>query len=922
MKFYISVKKSIDEFEIECQKNDISNSSNQAFLDFSTNLNDFLLNIKNLFDLINKEIIENGENYLNIFNKKTSEKLSDFLKLINFLTENKKKLEQSKNNYFDACKNTMEQENKVIKIVEKENSKNDLIKQSQEILHKFQEISTSNEKNYKNEILTMNKILDENEIIYSNLFESFKKEDSNRINFIIDLLTKNSQLIIDYSITEKELIVKMDKISREINLKRDQKIFDNVFNHKIENDNKILKRFTNEQFLDYEIIKKNNYDLIDIQNSNSNKDDKAIILTEEEIKKLNLAKENSMDAIEIKKLQKEVDLLNIKDDSNFQRIINDLINSPEAITNDELMYVINNIENNIEKSKIFLHYLLVYYQKDTFVKIKCIFNLYHLSNFLLIITNNSQNMNFELNFIIIYIAERTIFLNPENIFNKCYLCKLLSKNKIFQDKNFWTNLIEKKIFSVADIKIKNEIDKKEQKKNFFDEKNMFNKVKNLFNYNKKMNENKKVENEIVYGQILQEKLPFFAVEVIEKYIQHFANFNYAQEDCILIINNLYEKFKFKEIYVQYFQAKLKSNLFTIKNQSDFIEKNDFNVDFNKLYFNFSNSKLKKFQNSKIKFLIYSLKYLNYNEMVNLMCLNKENNKFLTKIIYKNILLKKQDLSIKTHIEIWKILLNYTTIKRKFNYTEIKKKNEDIQRKIPSRDIIDLDVARTSFDSNREEKRKKIANILKAISSESPNVSYCQGMNYIAAFLLNIIENEEEVFYFFYSLLESTEYGSLFYNDLEKLKKYFYVFERILNVLVPELYEYLKNNNISTSFYVAPWFITLFTDSYPYVKNKENPKIVFRIWDLFIFSGWKNVIKIGISLLKHFEKKLLTLSYEDLLHFLITDIIKSEFFDNEKLNSLLNITINFKIEGELIKSIENEYELKKKAQNGNKNSLMY
>jgi hypothetical protein len=107
-----------------------------------------------------------------------------------------------------------------------------------------------------------------------------------------------------------------------------------------------------------------------------------------------------------------------------------------------------------------------------------------------------------------------------------------------------------------------------------------------------------------------------------------------------------------------------------------------------------------------------------------------------------------------------------------------------------------------------------------------------------------------------------------------------------------------------------------------VKNKENPKIVFRIWDLFIFSGWKNVIKIGISLLKHFEKKLLTLSYEDLLHFLITDIIKSEFFDNEKLNSLLNITINFKIEGELIKSIENEYELKKKAQNGNKNSLMY
>ena len=48
--------------------------------------------IKKLFDLINKEIIENGENYLNNWNKKILEKLTEFSKLINFLTENKKKI--------------------------------------------------------------------------------------------------------------------------------------------------------------------------------------------------------------------------------------------------------------------------------------------------------------------------------------------------------------------------------------------------------------------------------------------------------------------------------------------------------------------------------------------------------------------------------------------------------------------------------------------------------------------------------------------------------------------------------------------------------------------------------------------------------------------------------------------------------------
>ena len=65
----------------------------------------------------------------------------------------------------------------------------------------------------------------------------------------------------------------------------------------------------------------------------------------------------------------------------------------------------------------------------------------------------------------------------------------------------------------------------------------------------------------------------------------------------------------------------------------------------------------------------------------------------------------------------------------------------------------------------------------------PKLNYCQGMNYIAAFLLNITNNEEESFYLFLSLLISTEYGRLFEKDLEKLKKSFYVFERIICLFI-------------------------------------------------------------------------------------------------------------------------------------------
>ena len=72
--------------------------------------------------------------------------------------------------------------------------------------------------------------------------------------------------------------------------------------------------------------------------------------------------------------------------------------------------------------------------------------------------------------------------------------------------------------------------------------------------------------------------------------------------------------------------------------------------------------------------------------------------------------------------------------------------EELPLALFAKEIILLDVARTSFTENKEENREKIANILKAISKESPNITYCQGMNYIASFLLMITNDEEETFY--------------------------------------------------------------------------------------------------------------------------------------------------------------------------------
>ena len=79
--------------------------------------------------------------------------------------------------------------------------------------------------------------------------------------------------------------------------------------------------------------------------------------------------------------------------------------------------------------------------------------------------------------------------------------------------------------------------------------------------------------------------------------------------------------------------------------------------------------------------------------------------------------------------------------------------------------------------------------------------------------------------------------------------------------------------------------------------------------MFIISGWKSIIKIGLCLIKHFEIKILSCDLEELLHFLINDILKYDFFQNENYDNLRKLYEKLKIENALIENIENEYNLK-------------
>ena len=903
-------KKILEEYFAELRKEPSSTTNNVSLLGFYNDLHRYIDKLKTILLSIDTNIATKYEKLYKIMQNNHGVALGNLSKLSLIMNENKFKMDKYKHNYFNACKNVMEQEKKIIQLKDNKKAKEEDFFKNNELLSKYVSVLENQEGIYKGEIKKINKLLEQCEDVYSRNSKIFKDEYGFKLNFILKSFNDFKKEINEIINTSQEFIPKIDKAYKCINVERDLKIYSEHNNYLNEN----KRRFLLEKFLDYKSLKNN--ELNDSNEGGNNVSYNKVKSSKDFTKYLKIINLGKKDQIQIEfKNEKE-------------KIINDyimnILKDEKKIGNDKYEHIANFIKNNNENAELILNILINHSKQNSFIKINNLENLYLLSDLLnSIIEISWKNSNiFEFCYMALFIAEKSIYFNKDNVYNKCYLCKVLSKKELYSNSKFWTDLIIQKIIMLTEIKSKMVIDKREKEKN--DNKNgkMFNKVMGMFNFsNDKNKENQLIENEILFGQIYEEKLPLHSVEVIEDYIQHFSNFNFEQKKASQLILELAEKYKFDDSFVTYFMAKLNSNMCI--NKEDNYEKELKQLDYDKLYFNSSNSgttiKYKRILDPKLRGIIYSLKYIEIKDFPNVLALNKNYNKTLVKIIYKNIFIKYHDMDIKTHIDIWKILLNYSEIKKLYDYQKIKKELDidnnnyfnNLEKMRNSKDIIDLDVLRTNFDTDKEKKQLKISYILKAIRYAKNNLKYCQGMNYVAAFLLNLMDNEEETFYLFLCIFNGTEYGKLFIKDLEKLKKYFYVFGRLLNVLLPELDFYLKDNKIDVSYFVSPWFITMFTNTFQNIKDKKNPKILLRIFDLFFFSGWKSIIKIGISLLKNYETTIMNLKFEELLHFLIGNILKSDFFQKENYEQLMQISINFKIKSSLISDIENEYEMKKK-----------
>lgn len=179
-------------------------------------------------------------------------------------------------------------------------------------------------------------------------------------------------------------------------------------------------------------------------------------------------------------------------------------------------------------------------------------------------------------------------------------------------------------------------------------------------------------------------------------------------------------------------------------------------------------------------------------------------------------------------------------------TQIKK---DLTRTLPRNVMQCLSIKEIS------EKEFSLYRVLRAFAANDTEVSYCQGMNYIVSFLLQISRyNELEAFYMTLSLFSNTFYDKLgvrgFYTSgFSLLNFYIFLFHHTFRDKLPKLYKHLiKDLELTDDAWISKWFMTLYTMIFPL-------EVVSRIWDCLLVVGLEFLISFAVAYLSELESKL-------------------------------------------------------------------
>ncbi|XP_055010589.1 growth hormone-regulated TBC protein 1-A [Boleophthalmus pectinirostris] len=143
--------------------------------------------------------------------------------------------------------------------------------------------------------------------------------------------------------------------------------------------------------------------------------------------------------------------------------------------------------------------------------------------------------------------------------------------------------------------------------------------------------------------------------------------------------------------------------------------------------------------------------------------------------------------------------------------------------------------------------KSLYNVLRAYGHHNQAVGYCQGMNFIAGYLLIITKDEEKSFWLMDALIGRI-LPDYYTPAMLGLKTDQEVLGELVRQKAPGVWKTMMDNNVMWTLVVSRWFICLYIDILPV-------ETVLRIWDCLFYEGSKIVFRVALTLIHHHQAEI-------------------------------------------------------------------
>ncbi|GAA55182.1 TBC1 domain family member 14 [Clonorchis sinensis] len=176
-------------------------------------------------------------------------------------------------------------------------------------------------------------------------------------------------------------------------------------------------------------------------------------------------------------------------------------------------------------------------------------------------------------------------------------------------------------------------------------------------------------------------------------------------------------------------------------------------------------------------------------------------------------------------------------------------------------------------------------LLAAYVAYRPEIGYVQGMSFLAAILLLVMDNTFEAFVMFANILERPCHRAFYSLDENEFIVHFRAFDETLFACMPGLYLHFKRVGLEPNMYLFDWLFTLFSRSLPLETD-------MRVWDLFFLDGEVALFRAALGVLHVYEAQLLNSNFDQLATFL-TSPLPSDLCADELVRHMRSVQLKKK-----------------------------